>query len=496
MWHIESKKLNRIAELPAFEVLSFGCDSSCEVRLPHLKQSVAFQAMFEGAIVFLSYGEQVRSHFLSAEVSLPEDTLVLRSQNTLTIFQEHRVEDETLSLIFQTPEYKRILRFVQNAESKNVGKHLEGENKELHHIHTALKALDEFFWQERHSSEKRHRMFAINIIWAVWAQMCRYGIITHLLSDSSISEVMANDPKKIYIERSGKLELTQLEFENEIEMLGLVERVAAQGGRRIDQSIPYCDTHLPDGSRVHAIIPPLALQGPCLTIRKFPQKKIQAQTLVELGSVNEVMVEKLKELVGGRNNILISGGTGSGKTTLLNVLSSFIPPSERVITIEDSAELQLQQPHVIRLESRIANVEGKGEVSLRDLVKNALRMRPDRIVVGECRSGEALDMLQAMNTGHDGSMTTTHANSPRDALRRVETLVLFSGLNLPSRAIREQIASAVHYVVQQTRYADGKRRISSVHKVLSIDEETNQFQTQCLIEYDVFAKVWKGAWMC
>jgi pilus assembly protein CpaF len=297
------------------------------------------------------------------------------------------------------------------------------------------------------------------------------GPLEDLLSDATVSEVMVVDRATIYIEKKGKLELTGARFSSEDALRSAIERIVTPLGRRIDESTPMVDARLKDGSRVNAIIPPLALRGPCLTIRKFSTKKLAIDDLIGFGSLDDRMARFLTRAVIARRNILVSGGTGSGKTTLLNVLSSAIPPDERIVTIEDAAELRLSQPHVVSLETRPPNMEGKGEYSIRDLVKNALRMRPDRIVVGECRGGEALDMLQAMNTGHDGSLTTTHANSPEEAVARLETLVLMGGLELPTKAIREQIANSIHLVVQQARFVDGSRKITSIAEVVGLEDD-------------------------
>ncbi|MEM1414886.1 MAG: ATPase, T2SS/T4P/T4SS family [Myxococcota bacterium] len=297
------------------------------------------------------------------------------------------------------------------------------------------------------------------------------GPLEQLLADEDVSEIMVVHPQKIYIERKGKLVATDLRFTDDESARAIIERIVTPLGRRIDESTPLVDARLKDGSRVNAVIKPLAIQGACITIRKFQKNPLTIAKLVDFGSFTERMARFLERCVRVRKNIVISGGTGSGKTTLLNVLSGAIPSHERIVTIEDAAELRLEQPHVVSLETRPANMEGKGEFSIRDLVKNSLRMRPDRIVVGECRGGEALDMLQAMNTGHEGSMTTTHANSPGEALSRLETLSLMSGIDLPSRAIREQIAASVHLIVQQTRFSDGSRRVSAITEVGHIDDE-------------------------
>ncbi len=295
------------------------------------------------------------------------------------------------------------------------------------------------------------------------------GPLEKLLADENVTEIMVNKFDEIFIEQSGKLTLSDITFSSDDAVMTAIERIVSPLGRRIDESSPLVDARLKDGSRVNAIIPPLALRGPCLTIRKFAKQKLQAQDLVNFGALNQSMVQFLETAVNNHMNILISGGTGSGKTTLLNVLSNFIPPSERIITVEDAAELKLNQPHLVSLEARPANLEGKGAIPIRDLVKNCLRMRPDRIVVGECRGGETLDMLQAMNTGHDGSLTTAHANTPRDMIARLEVMVMMSGLDLPVSAIREMVASAVHLIVQISRYSDGSRRLTNITEITGVE---------------------------
>ncbi|HVM73224.1 MAG TPA: CpaF family protein [Anaerolineales bacterium] len=296
-----------------------------------------------------------------------------------------------------------------------------------------------------------------------------YGPIQFLLDDPNITEVMVNGPKKVYVEKKGRLERTNVVFEDDLHILKIIDRIVSPLGRHIDPDSPMVDARLPDGSRVNAIVPPCAVDGPSLTIRKFRKEKLKISQLIETNSLTQAMGEFLRACVLGRLNIIISGGTGSGKTTFLNVLSGFIPEEERIVTIEDAAELQLQQDHVVRLETKLASVEGQGAVSIRELVRNSLRMRPDRIVVGECRGGEALDMLQAMNTGHDGSLTTIHANSPRDALSRLETLVLMAGMDLPLKIVRQQISSAVDVIVQMSRLRDGARKITAISEVAGME---------------------------
>lgn len=302
-------------------------------------------------------------------------------------------------------------------------------------------------------------------------EMLGLGPIEILLKDPSVTEVMVNGPKKIFVERNGRLQLTDVQFHDDSHVMNIIERILSPIGRHIDEAVPLVDARLEDGSRVNIIIPPLSLIGPCITIRKFANRALSVEDLISFGTLDRKMADFIKACIQARINILVSGGTGSGKTTTLNVLSSFIPENERIVTIEDAAELKLQQEHVVTLESRPANIEGNGEITIRDLVKNALRMRPDRIIVGEVRGGEALDMLQAMNTGHDGSLTTAHANSPRDALSRLETMVLMAGFEMPIKAIREQISSAIELVLQQSRLKDGSRKITHITEIQHMEGE-------------------------
>ena len=310
-----------------------------------------------------------------------------------------------------------------------------------------------------------------------------YGPIDPLLHDESVTEIMVNGPEQVYVERSGKAGLAPVKFLDEDHLRRVIEKIVAQVGRRIDESSPLCDARLPDGSRVNAVIPPLAVGDPFLTIRKFSKDPLGIEDLIGFGTLTPSAARFLQACIIGKLNVIISGGTGSGKTTTLNVMSSFIPDGERVITVEDAKELQLRQNHVLCMESRPANVEGKGEVSIRDLVKNSLRMRPDRIVVGECRGGEALDMLQAMNTGHDGSLTTVHANTPRDAMTRIETLTMMAGYDLPIKAIREQMSSAVDLVIQIGRQRDGSRKISHITEVQGMEGEVIILQDIFLFDF-------------
>jgi pilus assembly protein CpaF len=323
--------------------------------------------------------------------------------------------------------------------------------------------------RERMISEVRHELFGL-------------GPLEPLLADPTISDILVNSHKRVYIERRGKLEVTGVSFKDDDHLMRVIERIVSSVGRRIDESSPMVDARLADGSRVNAIIPPLSIDGPVVSIRRFGSDPLRMNKLIENQAVTKEIAEMLEMCVKARLNVLISGGTGAGKTTLLNALSAFIPEDERIVTIEDSAELQLQQPHVVRLETRPPNIEGRGEVTQRDLVKNALRMRPDRIVIGEVRGGEAIDMLQAMNTGHDGSLTTIHANTPRDALARIETMIQMTGMRLSDRAMRQQISSAINLVVQAARLQDGSRRITSISEITGMEGETITMQEVFLFE--------------
>ncbi|HEU5102976.1 MAG TPA: CpaF family protein [Roseiflexaceae bacterium] len=324
---------------------------------------------------------------------------------------------------------------------------------------------------------ERARMFE-----SIAADILGFGPLEVLLNDTEISEIMVNGPRNIYIERKGKLTKSDVIFNNDEHVMRVIDRIISPLGRRCDESSPMVDARLPDGSRVNAVIRPISLVGPCLSIRKFKKEGITVEDMIRFGSLTREMAEFLSACVRARLNVVVSGGTGSGKTTTLNALSSFIPEDERIITVENAAELQLRQDHVVTLESRPPNVEGKGEISIRDLVINCLRMRPERIVVGECRGGEALEMLQAMNTGHDGSMTTLHANTPRDAISRIETMVLMAGMDLPVRAIREQIAAAINVIVQQARLKDGSRKIINITEVQGMEGDVVVLQDVFVFE--------------
>src|SRR5512138_2470451 len=367
---------------------------------------------------------------------------------------------------------------------ENVGRSMEGQELDFGAKSEFMKQrLTEVYAQVKVNLPEDLRQ---QIFHDILDELTGYGPIQPLLDDPDISEVMVNGPKKVFIEKSGRLTKSPITFDDDSHVLRIIDRIILPLGRRVDADSPTVDARLPDGSRVNAVIRPVSIDGPSITIRKFKKDKLTVQQLVDFGSLTQPMAEFIRACVLAHLNIVISGGTGSGKTTLLNVLSSYIPEEERIVTIEDAAELQLQQDHVLRMETKVANVDGKGSVTIRDLVRNALRMRPDRIIVGECRGGEALDMLQAMNTGHDGSLTTGHANAPRDMLFRIETMVLMTGFDLPLRAIREQIATALQLIVHQERFKDGTRKITNITEIAGIGE--NQVLTQELFQRSVSGK--------
>lgn len=353
---------------------------------------------------------------------------------------------------------------------ENVNRSLEGEPLQLGDRTELMKQrLEEVYVQTKVNLPQDLRK---QIFQEILDELTGFGPIQPLLEDPDVSEVMVNGPKKVYVEKSGKLIKSPITFDDDDHVMRIIDRIILPLGRRVDSDSPTVDARLPDGSRVNAVIRPVSIDGPSITIRKFKKDKLSIQQLIDYGSLTPNMAEFIRACVIARLNTVISGGTGSGKTTLLNVLSGYIPEEERIVTIEDAAELQLQQDHVLRMETKVANVDGTGSVTIRDLVRNSLRMRPDRIVVGECRGGEALDMLQAMNTGHDGSLTTLHANTPRDALSRLETMVLMSGMDLPLKVVRQQISSAVDLIIQQTRLKDGSRKVTAITEVVGMEGDT------------------------
>ncbi|HLJ67889.1 MAG TPA: CpaF family protein [Chloroflexota bacterium] len=382
--------------------------------------------------------------------------------------QDHTVRRFQLGQDKKRDPFRHIRERVQTHLLRESNRYLRLDDREAVQAQI-VSMLDEALVQE---GIQPARVDYMRILDSISNEVLGFGPIQPLLDDETCTEVMVNGFDQVFVERFGKLYLTEVTFDDEEHVMRVIDKIVAPLGRRVDEASPMVDARLPDGSRVNAIIPPLSLVGPVLTIRRFPRQPLTVDDLVRLGSLTKDMADFLAAAVQARLNILVSGGTGSGKTTLLNVLSSFIPETERIVTIEDAAELQLVQRHVITLESRSANIDGRGEVAIRDLVRNTLRMRPDRIIVGEVRSGEALDMLQAMNTGHDGSLTTVHANSPRESLSRLETMVLMAGMDLPVRAIRDQIGKAINLIVQQERLKDGTRKIVHISEVQGLEGDT------------------------
>ncbi|MEL4106865.1 CpaF family protein [Oscillospiraceae bacterium WX1] len=398
----------------------------------------------------------------------------LEKTKTVQVQTENNESSAAKSMPQNTDEFSELkeklhaelIEFINNDSSNSTN---NGADKEQYIIN----ALDSLISSKGISITRAEKS---RVIRDVYNDVIGLGPLEPLLDSSDISEIMVNGPYNVYVERKGKIELSSVKFKNDDHVLNVVQRIVTSIGRRIDESSPMVDARLSDGSRVNIIIPPLALTGPTITIRKFSKNPLTVSDLVKFNSVSPKMMSFLEACVKGRLNIIVSGGTGSGKTTLLGILSGYIPDNERIVTIEDAAELQLRQNHVVTLECRPANIEGAGAVSIRDLVRNSLRMRPDRIVVGEVRSGETLDMLQAMNTGHDGSLTTAHANTPRDLVSRLETMVLMSGMEIPIKAIREQISSAIDLIVHQARLKDGSRKITNITEIVGMEGDTITLQ--------------------
>jgi pilus assembly protein CpaF len=488
-----------------------GRDSSCAIRLdfPDVSERHALLSVSDGKAILKdlnsSNGTLVNGVYIDDEVQL-DDSKVIQIGSSMFRISNSDPDDETSGIYTDfsddeaVPEeaseefdeedadkenddpFRELRRDVQSQVQRELLKRMDMKKLTIQGVdkegleENAREKIRQIIDEVVMNGRLPEGIDALRLEEDVFNEAMRLGPLEELLADDSISEIMVNGPSKVYIERSGRIELSDCQFSDDASVLSIIERIVSPIGRRIDESMPYVDARLADGSRVNAIIAPLALSGPTITIRKFSKKAYSTEDFVKFGTWTRNAAEFMKLCVLLRKNIVVAGGTGSGKTTLLNLLSSFIPEDERIITVEDAAELKLQQPHVIRLEARPPNIEGKGAVTIRDLVKNCLRMRPDRIIVGECRSGEALDMLQAMNTGHDGSLTTVHANSPRDVISRLETMVLMSGMELPSKAIREQISSAVDIIIHESRYSDGTRKVAAITEVTGL--EGNQIVMQ------------------
>ena len=470
-----------------------GRDPTCEIRLdfPEVSSRHALLNVSQGAALIKDLrsanGTYINGEMLTDEVRLGGGDVIQIGECLLRVSEEGEASaavSEPAPEVLPEPEQEEAPELDPTRElRRNVQEQIQKELlKRLDMKRIALSGVDQ---AELEATAREKISQIVNEVIAngrlpaeidpgrleedVFNEAMRLGPLEELLADDTVTEIMVNGHDKVYVERHGKLQLSDCQFMDDASVMSVIERIVAPLGRRIDESQPYVDARLADGSRVNAIVPPLAISGPTLTIRKFSKKSLTAEDFVRFGTWTPNAAEFMKLCVLLRKNIVVAGGTGSGKTTLLNLLSGFIPVDERIVTIEDAAELRLQQPHVVRLEARPPNIEGKGAVTIRDLVKNSLRMRPDRIIVGECRGGEALDMLQAMNTGHDGSLTTVHANSPHDVVSRLETMVLMSGLELPTRAIREQIASAVDIIIHESRLSDGSRKVVAITEVTGLE---------------------------
>ncbi len=488
-----------------------GRGESCRIRLnfPDVSERHAYLSVRDGVVhlkdLNSANGTYVNGEPIDETVTLDGSKVIQIGESMLRVSEEYDlpepaveeeepvVEDETAPEETAADEesadpFRELRRSVQEQIQRELLKRMDMKRLTLQGVDaegledTAREKIRQIIDEVVAKGRLPHGIDPIRLEEDVFNEAMRLGPLEELLADDSISEIMVNGPHKVYIERGGKLRLSDCQFTDDASVLSVIERIVAPLGRRIDESQPYVDARLADGSRVNAIIAPLSLSGPTITIRKFAKKALTPQDFIRFGTWTYNAAEFMKLCVLLRKNIIVAGGTGSGKTTLLNLLSGYIPATERIVTVEDAAELRLQQPHVVRLEARPPNIEGKGAVTIRDLVKNCLRMRPDRIIVGECRGGESLDMLQAMNTGHDGSLTTVHANSPRDVISRLETMVLMSGMDLPSKAIREQIASAVDIIIHESRLSDGSRKVVAITEVTGL--EGNQIVMQDLFTFE------------
>ncbi len=474
LWHLVDLLGQRTSRVEEGVWVSIGSHSSCDVvvRGHPVREALMVQATCEDGFVFLSDGMRAWAHPFSWKYLGCHTQFFFECQSHPIKSVRDGMHEQEVGEVFEHPLLKQALWDLQ---SKYLAE--DAEPQGLGVLRDAAIELGRRFWEEHDVSNAAQRLLFRKLVWGIYAHVREMGPLTHIMADPTVTEIMVVAHDEIFVERFGRIEQSQIRFSSPEDLRTLVERAVSKAGRRIDESCPTCDFRWPDGARVHAAIPPVALRGPTLTVRRFSERMFSPAEFVSNGTLTHDMLTFLRDAVRCKRNILISGGTGSGKTTLLNLVAQFVSESERIITIEDTAELRILHNHVVRLEARPCNTEGVGEISLRELVRNALRMRPDRIIVGECRGPEALDMLQAMNTGHEGSLGTIHANSPQDALRRLETLVMFAACDLPLKAVREQVVAGVHCVVQMEK-REGTRRVAAIHKVLPLCD--GNYSTQVL----------------
>ncbi|WGL60198.1 CpaF family protein [Pigmentibacter sp. JX0631] len=480
-WEIETFFNNKKAKTVDAH-LTIGSSKECDIVISSHKNKF-IQLILEEGFIYIVENKTKKVFFKNTFLNISKQMITINYLDNCKYLEpnENEISNFFIDKNFETIFNKIQNKFIDKEQFFHDNLHISEDN----FYEVATNILGELFFQNEDIFFQENRIFFRKYLWCLKAQFFDYGVISSLLQQEDITEVMINNYKTIFIEKLGTLILTKLKFPSEKSLIHIIEKMCNYCGRKIDITSPFCDARLNNGDRIHAIIPPLAIDGACLTIRKFPKKSFSIDTLLRNSNFHEELKNYLRNDILLKKNILISGGTGSGKTTLLNCLTSLISENERIITIEDSAELKLVHPHVIRLETRKENIENKGSISIRDLLRNALRMRPDRIIIGECRGEEALDMLQAMNTGHLGSMTTIHSNSPHDALLRLETLVLFSGYELPMKGIREQISSAIDVIIQLVRKNTGERKIQSIYELVQLSKE-NDYILKKIYENDAF----------
>ncbi len=495
VWTLTDRSRGLATPLDAGSTVLFGTDDGCDVAVEGVGPGeICAQVYVDRWFAFVFRGSGTVVQFGQAEFNLGTSSYSLASQTLLAGWERVCPGDGLVADVVGREWFTAGLQMVQWEEASITRPFPEApQERDLRVVRAATRVLGAAMFPPGADSwsqdSVRERFWAG--VWSLWAQICRYGVLTGPLACREVTEVLVNGPHQVFLERSGRLSLSPLRFGTEGDLRTVTERMVSSQNRRLDESSPAVDTRLPDGSRVHAILPPLAIDGTCVTVRKFPVTRTTMDGLLARGALTEDMARLLDALVDLRKNLVVSGGTSSGKTTLLGVLSGRIHPDHRTITIEDSAELRLAGRHVVRLESRPPNVDGKGAVSVRELVRHSLRMRPDRLIIGECRGEEALDMLQALNTGHDGSMTTVHANSPKEALYRLETLALFAGIDVPLRALRAQVASAVHVVVQQRRLVSGERKVTGIAQVRGLGAAGEDYEVDVWLAYDEGARDWR-----